>query len=109
MVSAKKIFLSLSHYKFMGDNDPRGVASLDPRGLIGRIYVGDHSAMLHTKYVSSRSHGFREEDFLKFFPSITLWEFTTPLGHGQFGHQGLDWQDLCRGPLNIATYKIYKL
>ena len=20
-----------------------------------------------------------------------------------------DWQDLCRGPLNIATYKIYKL
>ena len=31
------------------------------------------------------------------------------LGHGQFGPQGLDWQDLCRGPLNIATYKIYKL
>ena len=26
----------------MGANDPRGVASLDPRGLIGRIYVGDH-------------------------------------------------------------------
>ena len=32
-----------------------------------------------------------------------------PLGHGQFGSQGLDRQDLCRGPLNIATYKIYKL
>ena len=32
-----------------------------------------------------------------------------PLGHGQFGSQGLDWQDLCRGPLNIATYKIRKL
>ena len=29
-----------------------------------------------------------------------------PLGSGQFGPQGLDWQDLCRGPLNIATYKI---
>ena len=27
-----------------------------------------------------------------------------PLGHGQFGPQGLDWQDLYRGPLNIATY-----
>ena len=26
------------------------------------------------------------------------------LGGGQFGSQGLDWQDLCRGPLNIATY-----
>ena len=34
--------LSFSHYKSMGANDPRGVASLDPRGLIGRIYVGDH-------------------------------------------------------------------
>ena len=29
-----------------------------------------------------------------------------PLGRGQFGPQGLDWQDLCRGPLNIARYKI---
>ena len=24
----------------MGDNKPRGTASLEPRGLIGRIYVG---------------------------------------------------------------------
>ena len=43
MVSEKKIFLSFSHYKSMGDNDPQGMASLGPRGLIGRIYVGDHS------------------------------------------------------------------
>ena len=35
-------FLSFSHYKSMGANDPRGVASLVPRGLIARIYVGDH-------------------------------------------------------------------
>ena len=34
-------FLSFFHYKFMGANDPRDVASLDPRGLISRIYVGD--------------------------------------------------------------------
>ena len=47
MVSEKKIFLSFSHYKFMGTNDP---------------------------------------------------------SRGQFGTQGLDCQDLCRGPLNIATY-----
>ena len=32
-----------------------------------------------------------------------------PLGYGQFGPQGFDWQDLCRGPLNIAINKIYKL
>ena len=35
-------FLGFSHYKSMGVNDPQGVASLGPRGLIGRIYVGDH-------------------------------------------------------------------
>ena len=34
-------FLSFSLYKSIGANDPRGVASLDPRGMIGRIYVGD--------------------------------------------------------------------
>ena len=46
----------------MGANDPLGVASLDPRGLIGRIYVGDHQTLLHTKYISCGPHGFREED-----------------------------------------------
>ena len=50
----------------MGANDPRGMAILDPRGLIGRIYVGDHKTLLHTKYISSGPHGFREEDFLSF-------------------------------------------
>ena len=44
----KIFFLSFSHYKYMGANDPRG--------------------------------------------------------RGQFGPQGLDWQDFYRGPLNIATY-----
>ena len=42
---------------------PRGVASLDPRGLIDRIYVGDQSTLLHTKYINCGPHGFREEDF----------------------------------------------
>ena len=42
MVSMKKIFLSFSHHKSMGANDLQGRASLDPRGLIGRICVGDH-------------------------------------------------------------------
>ena len=30
----------------------------------------------------------------------------TPGACGQFGPQGLDWQGLCRRPLNIATYYI---
>ena len=42
------------------------MASLDPRGLIGRVYVVDHYTLLHTKYISSGPHGFREEDFLSF-------------------------------------------
>ena len=46
-------FWSFSHYKSMGDNEHRGVASLDPSGMIGRIYVGDHLMLLHTKYLSS--------------------------------------------------------
>ena len=47
----------------MGAIDPLGVASLDPRGLIGRIYVGDHYILLTTKYISCGPHCFREEDF----------------------------------------------
>ena len=36
----------------MGDDDPRGVANLDPGGMIGRIYVEYHLTLLHTKYTS---------------------------------------------------------
>ena len=42
MVSEKKIFLTFSYFKSMGDDDPRGVANLDPRSMIDRIYVGYH-------------------------------------------------------------------
>ena len=59
----KENFLSFSHNKFMGDNEHRGVANSNPRGMIGRIYVGDHLILLHTKYLSSGPYGFREEDF----------------------------------------------
>ena len=53
-------FWNFSHHKSMGDNEHRGVANLDPRGMIGRIYVGDHLMLLHTKYLSSGPYGFRE-------------------------------------------------
>ena len=68
MVSEKRIFLSYSHYKSMGANGLQGVVTLDTRGLTGRIYVVDHYTLLHTKYISSGLHGFREEAFFKFFP-----------------------------------------
>ena len=34
--------LCFSYCKTMGVNDPRSVVNLDPRGMIGRIYVGYH-------------------------------------------------------------------
>ena len=55
--------LSFSDYKSLRANEPRGVASLNPRGMVGRISVGDHLTLLHTKYLSSGSYCFREEDF----------------------------------------------
>ena len=63
---------SFSHFKSMRAVEPRGVANLDPRGMVGRIYVGDHLTLLHTKYLSSGPYDFREEDFLSFshFKSI---------------------------------------
>ena len=50
--------------KSMRTNEPRGVSNLDPRGMVGRIYVGDHLTLLHTKYLSSGPHGFRETFFM---------------------------------------------
>ena len=41
MVSEKKIFFYvflIGFCKSMGDDDPRGVANLDPKSMIGRIY-----------------------------------------------------------------------
>ena len=63
MVSEKKIFKGFPIYKSMGAKGPRGVANFDPEGMVGRIYVGDHFMLLHTTYLSSVPHGFREEDF----------------------------------------------
>ena len=61
-------FLCFSHCKSMGANDPQGGAIFDPRGMIGRIYIEDHSILLHTKYESFGPCGFGEEDFFMFFP-----------------------------------------
>ena len=47
--------------------NPWRVASLQPRFLVSRNYVGDHLTLLYTKYISCEPQGFREEDFLSFF------------------------------------------
>ena len=42
MVSEKKIFFTFTYCKSTGDDEPRSVANLDSRSIIGRIYVGYH-------------------------------------------------------------------
>ena len=61
MVSEKKIFLRFFLLCLWRPMTPRGVANLNPRGMIGRIY--EPLTLLHTKYTSFRPCGFREEDF----------------------------------------------
>ena len=63
MVSEKKILKVISNIALYVHMTPWDVASLEPRGLIGKIYVGDHYTLLHTQYLSSGSHGFREDFF----------------------------------------------
>ena len=52
----------------MEANDPREGVIFNLRGIIGRIYVKLCITMLHTKYRSFGSCGFREEDFSHYRP-----------------------------------------
>ena len=61
----------------MGANEPRGMASLDPRGMVGRIYVGDPLSLLCTKYLSLGLMVSMKKIF-EAFPIISLWELMTP-------------------------------
>ena len=45
--------------------DPWGAANLDPRGLIGRVYIEEHFTLLHTKYIGCGPH-VSEKIFLSF-------------------------------------------
>ena len=54
---------------------------MDPRGMVGRIYMEDHFTLLHTKYQSSAPCGFREEDFFYVFPM-------RPPGRGRMDPRG---------------------
>ena len=62
VVLEKKIFF------YVFPMTPPGRARMDPKGTVDRIYKEDHYTLLHTKYESSGSCGFGEEDFFMFFP-----------------------------------------
>ena len=55
------------------------MASLDPRGMVGRIYVGDHLSLLCTKYLSLGLMVSMKKIFEVFFP-LCLWEIMSPWG-----------------------------
>ena len=78
----------------MGANDPWGVASLDPRVFIGRIYVAG-PLNIATYYIYKLwASWFRRRRFFLSFSHYKSMGVHDPLGLGQFGSQGLDWQDL---------------
>ena len=97
-------FLYFFHYKSMGTNDPRDLASLDPRGSIGRIYVWDHSTLLQTKYISCGPFGFREEDILNLSHYKSMGANETQ-GMASLDPRGLIGR-IYIWPLKIATYLI---
>ena len=38
----RELFQFFFEYESMGANDPQDMAILDPRGIVGKIYIGDH-------------------------------------------------------------------
>ena len=73
-VVSEKMFLSFSH------DVPGGLAFMNPRGTVGKIYKDHHYSLLHIKYESSGPCGFREEDlFINFFFIISLWELSVAM------------------------------
>ena len=72
----------------MEANDLHGVANLDPRGMVGMIYVGDCPSLLYTEYTSCGPHGYRKED-LKKNPIISLCELLISRGVTSLHPRGL--------------------
>ena len=65
VVSEMKIFFFFFFFFFiipffMGDNDGPGQTCVDTRDTVGRIYKEEYHTLLHTKYESSGSCGFRD-------------------------------------------------
>ena len=73
------------------------MANMKPRGMVGRIYIVNHYALLHTgKYRSCTCASWSHSEFKKVFPHYKSMEANDPHGHG--------WDHLCRGSLDITIY-----
>ena len=56
-------------------------------GMLCGIYVKLHKTMLHTKYISFGTCGFRE-DIFHVFPIVSLWQVMTLWGEGCMDPRG---------------------
>ena len=93
-----KVFSKLFPSQSTEAKDPEGLVNLEPRGMVGMIYVGDHQTLLYTKYISCEPYIHGIEDFLK-----CLCELLIPMCMTSFHSMWLDWLDLCRGTLDILN------
>ena len=92
----------------MEANDLQGVASLDPRGMVGMFNVGTHPTLLYTKYTSCEPHGYRKEDFKKQNPIISLCKLLYSQGLTSLHPRGLIGRIYkCKIPLDIAIHTRY--
>ena len=73
----------------MEAKDPEGLANLEPRDMAGMICLGDHQTLIFTKFISCGPYGYELEDFLKFFPIISLCELLIPMCMASFHPRGL--------------------
>ena len=62
---------------------------MDPRGTVGRIHKEDHYTLLNTKYESSGSCGFGEEDFFLCFSHCKSMGANDPWGGAIFDPRGM--------------------
>ena len=80
MVSQKNKFRVFPVIRLWQIMTPPGVACMDPRDTVGRIYKEDHYTLLHTKYEKSGSCGFGEEDFSFYvLPIVSLCELSVAM------------------------------
>ena len=81
----------------MGVIVPQGVASLNSRDLIGRIYVVKHYMLLHTKNMVS-------EKIFKASPKISLWKLLIHRMWPIFFYPKALIDRIAEGPLDITIY-----
>ena len=73
----------------MEANDPQGMANLNLRGMIGRIYIGDHQTNYILNLLALGLMVSKKKIFLMLFSYIALYKHMTPWGVANLEPKGL--------------------